>query len=223
MTTTTAPGLTVIQRITIGHSVRGRPIIAVETGNPSAAHRILVIAAIHGNETAGMAIVSALAALPRPANLDLWLVEELNPDGVAAGTRLNARGVDLNRNFPYLWTPRYQPWNGNYTGPSAASEPETRAAMAFIERIRPEATIWYHSRQTPLVDESGGASVALEQRYALLAGLPLVQLTRYPGSGIGWENRALPGSTAFAVELAAGTPSSATVQRHMKAVLALFG
>ena len=220
---TTVPGLTVVRRTTIGHSVRGRPIIAVETGNPSAAHHILVIAVIHGDETAGMAIVRALAAQPPPTSLDLWLVEELNPDGVATGTRLNARGVDLNRNFPYLWTPRYQPWDANYAGPSAASEPETRAAMELIERIRPEATIWYHSRQTPLVDESGGASVALEQRYARLVGLPLVQLTRYAGSGIGWENSTLTGSTAFAVELAAGTPSSATVQRHMKAVLALFG
>ncbi len=196
---------------------------AVEMGSPGARHRVLVIGAIHGDEPAGTDIVQALAARPRPAHLDLWLIAQLNPDGAAAGTRQNAHGVDLNRNFPYRWAPKYKPWDGEYTGPSAASEPETRAAMAIIDRIRPEATIWYHSRQRALVDESGGASVALEQRYAQLAGLPLVQLTRYPGSGIGWENSALPGTTAFAAELALGVPSSATVQRHVNAVLALFG
>ncbi len=220
---TTLPGQSVFRRTIIGYSVRGRPIVAVEMGNPAASHRILVIAAIHGDETSGIAIVRALEARPRPANLDLWIIEALNPDAVATGTRLNAHGVDLNRNFPYLWVLKYKPWDGEYTGPSPASEPETHAAMAFIARIRPEATIWYHSRQTPLIDESGGASVALEQRYAQLVGLPLVQLTRYPGSGIGWENHALSGTTAFAAEIASGTPSSATVQRHVNAVLALFG
>lgn len=220
---TTSPSQGVFRRTTIGYSARGRPIVAVEMGNPAAPHRLLVIAAIHGDETAGIAIVRAIEARPRPANLDLWIIEALNPDGVATGTRLNAHGVDLNRNFPYLWTLKYEPWDGEYSGPSAASEPETRAAMAFIARIRPGATIWYHTRQTPLIDESGGASVALEQRYAQLVGLPLVQLTRYPGSGIGWENNTLSGTTAFAVELALGTPSSATVQRHVNAVLALFG
>jgi murein peptide amidase A len=58
---------------------------------------------IHGNETAGLAITSALRRIRPPRGVQLWLVPELNPDGVAAGTRQNADGVDLNRNFPYLW------------------------------------------------------------------------------------------------------------------------
>ncbi len=65
--------------------------------------------------------------------------------------------------------------------------------------------------------------MALERRYAQLVGLPLVQLTRYHGSGAGWENQTLSGTTAFIVEMASGTPSSATVQQHADAVLALFG
>jgi hypothetical protein len=72
-----------------------------------------------------------------------------------------------------------------------------------------------------VVDESGG-SVAIERRYARKVGLPLVRLTRYPGSVVTWENTVLPpGSTAFVVELPAGRLTAAAVERHARAVLAL--
>jgi murein tripeptide amidase MpaA len=36
-----------------------------------------------------------------PARIDLWTIRTVNPDGIRAGTRKNARGVDLNRNFRF--------------------------------------------------------------------------------------------------------------------------
>ena len=216
-------GAAVYRRQIVGWSVLGRPIVAVEMGNPAASRRLLVVAAIHGDEVAGLDVVRALEAQAQPADLDLWLVEAVDPDGVAARSHLNAHGVNLNRNFPYGWTAGGRSGDWQYPGPWAASEPETRAVMALVQRLRPQVTVWFHQQPAPLVDESGGASIALEQRYAQLVGLPLVRLARYPGSGIGWENRILPGTTAFAVEIATGTPSAATVERHVHAVLALLG
>ena len=92
-------------RLLIGRSEEGRRIEAVELRDPHSRDKLLVVGCIHGNECAGLAIVRALERLPTPTGLDLWVVENLNPDGYGAGTRQNAHGVDLNRNFPYAWRP----------------------------------------------------------------------------------------------------------------------
>jgi murein peptide amidase A len=130
-----APARTVL----LGRSWQGRPITAVEVGNP-AGTRVLVVGCIHGNETAGIAIADALEHLA-PRDLDLWIVPDLNPDGVAADTRQNAHGVDLNRNFPWHW----RPMSGDYaSGPHTLSEREARIAHALILRLHPHLTIWFH-------------------------------------------------------------------------------
>jgi protein MpaA len=69
-----------------------------------------------------------------------------------------------------------------------------------------------------LVDKSDG-DLAIERRFAALVGLPLGRLPREPGSVVGWENHALPGTTAFVVELPPGTLPAAAVSRYAHAVL----
>ena len=202
----------------LGRSIDGRSIVAYVAGNPTATHRVLVVGCIHGNEQAGIAIARALEHVTPPRDTALWIVPVLNPDGVAADTRQNAHRVDLNRNFPWRW----RDLEGVYdSGSHAASEPETRAAMRLILRVKPTISIWYHQHLN-LVDESGG-NVALERRYARLVGLQPFRLARYPGSVASWENTVLPRSTAFVVELPGGRLSSASVARHVHAVLALAG
>jgi hypothetical protein len=55
--------------VLLGRSWQGRPIAAIEVGNPSGT-RVLVIGCIHGNETGGIAIAGALEQLA-PRDLDL--------------------------------------------------------------------------------------------------------------------------------------------------------
>jgi len=203
------------RRTVIGRSVEGRPIVEAVDRAPKPRLRMLVVGCIHGNETAGMRVARRLVAGPAPPHTELDVVPTLNPDGVAAGTRGNAHGVDLNRNFPFGWRPL---GGGEYSGPAPLSEPESRAARNLIRRTRPEITIWFH-QPFGLVDRSGG-DAALERRYAQLAGLPLVGLRRYPGSATTWQNHTMHGSTAFVVELPAVVPGG-LVRRAARATVTL--
>ncbi len=219
-TTRRAPHLPSVTKIVLGRTVLGRPITAVHLIGTHAVRRVVVVGSIHGNEPAGIAITRLLERLDPPAGLDLWIVDDLNPDGVAAGTRHNADGVDLNRNFPYAWQPIGHRGEPEYSGPRPLSEPESRIAAALLTRIRPDVTIWYHQQQN-LVDDSGG-DPTIERRYAQLVGLPFQRLTRYPGSATGWQNATFQPTTAFVVELPAGPLSPSTANRYADAVVHLL-
>jgi protein MpaA len=187
------------ERSVIGRSVQGRPIVSLSGGAAEAPIKVLVIGAVHGNETAGMRITRRLLALGAPPGTELLIVPTLNPDGVAAGTRGNARGVDLNRNFPFDWRPLS---GGEYSGPGPLSEPESRAAHRLILREQPDVTIWFH-QPFGLIDRPNGNPFAAH-RFSRLIGLPLVDLPRrYPGSASRWQNHRFSQSTAFVAELPA--------------------
>lgn len=202
----------------LGRSVRGRPILAYELGDPLSRRHALVVGYVHGDERAGLAIVRELRARAKAiSGVDLWVVPTTNPDGGAANTRQNARGVDLNRNFPAGW--RRLPRGTFYSGTGPLSEPESKIAHALIRRLKPDVSIWYH-QHAQLVDASGG-DPAVERRYATLVGLPFKPFTRPPGSITTWTNRTYRGTTAFVVELPPGSLSPGSAARHARAVLAL--
>ena len=205
----------------LGRSVDGRPIAAVEVraARPHAA--VLVVGCIHGDEPAGIAVAQALRHAGPIPGIDLWLIDDLNPDGAAAGTRQNSHGVDLNRNFPWGWRSAGRPGDQQYPGARALSEPEAQLAHALILRLRPRLTVWFH-QPLAVTDRSGG-DVALERRFAAVSGLPLRRLPRYPGSAATWENHRLPGSTSFVVELPAGPVSPARLRRYVRAVRTVAG
>jgi protein MpaA len=213
-----AQGHAVHRTTVIGHSVDGRAIHAVETGT-AGEPRILVVGCIHGNECAGMAVIRSLRRRSPPRHADLWLVPSLNPDGRAAATRQNARGVDLNRNFPAGWSRHGAPGSTYYSGPRPFSEPETRAARRLLAAIRPKVTIWYHQHMR-LVWTSG-TSVPAGRLYARMVGLRLYVHVSPGGAASRWIRHRFPRLHAFAVELPAGRLSRAGVRRHVAAVLAM--
>jgi protein MpaA len=199
--------------VLLGRSWQGRPIRAVEVGDRSGT-RVLVVGCIHGNETAGIAVARALARRS-PRGLDLCIVPDLNPDGVAAATRRNAHGVDLNRNFPWRW----RPLHGVYeSGPRPLSEREARIAHTLIVRLHPRLTVWFH-QHLDMVWASGGDR-RIERVFARDSGLPYHPMPQLAGSAITWQNNALRGTTAFAAELPAGEPSASQIARYVRAVLA---
>jgi hypothetical protein len=210
-------GPDLVKRRVIGHSVNDRDIRAIRLGRWQAEHTALVVGCIHGNERAGKAVVRRLRKLDIPHDLKVWMIPDLNPDGSAAGTRQNARGVDLNRNFPRKWKPIGEPWDKYYSGPKPFSEPETRAARRFIKRHRPDVTIWYH-QPLALVYRSAGRR-DIQARYARLVNLPLTKLKVPPGTATRWQNHRFDNSTAFVVELRAGPLSRRGSKRHARAVL----
>jgi protein MpaA len=204
--------------LVVGHSVRGRAIDAYERGD-RAAPVTLVVGVIHGSEPAGLAVVRRLRRMPLPAGVHLWLVPTVNPDGLAAGMRQNAHGVDLNRNWPVGWVHNGVPGDGNYSGPRPMSEPENQAMRAFILRVKPALTIWYHQPLDVVYGSDPHAAVL--KRYARLSGLPYRRLAVPPGAATRWERKRFPSGVHFVVEFPAGPISTAAARRNAAAVVAL--
>lgn len=172
---------------TYGQSVRGIPL---EVWRPRERCRRLIFAGIHGEEPeTTYALSRALRQLAEPPE-HAAVVLAANPDGLTRGTRGNARGVDLNRNFPSNdWQPRPVTHRSTLEDPSdvllspgehAGSEPETQALLALIADLQPEAVIALHA---PLacIDDAHGSP--LGQWLAQRTGMPLVRDVGYPTPG----------------------------------------
>jgi protein MpaA len=161
-----------------GHSVENRPTNYRVWGHGTT--RVLIIATIHGDEPAGTPLVEQLerrlAADTRiTAGRSVIIVPIANPDGYAARSRSNARGVDLNRNFPaesFKATRRH--------GDAPLSEPESRALYELVRRFRPDRIVSIHQ---PLrcVDYDGPGK-ALAETMSRAGDLPVRKLGARPGS-----------------------------------------
>lgn len=152
--------------------------------------RVLVVGGVHGDELSSVSVVFKwMGILGRNhSGLFHWrVVPLLNPDGLLAAEsqRMNANGVDLNRNFP---TPNWldeslQHWvrqTGSnprrYPGGAPMSEPETRWLVAEVERFRPDAIVAVHAPYG-ILDFDGRVPPPRQ-----LGNLYLNQLGTFPGS-----------------------------------------
>jgi hypothetical protein len=198
------PGNLLLREGVAGRSTEGRPIRLRQLGDPAIAGRVLVFGCIHGDECAARGLEPLANGCPDP-RANIFVVPSLDPDGFAAGTRLNGRGVDLNRNFASGWKRSGGRGSAEYSGPHPFSEPEARLAARIAGKLRPRVTIWFHQmrRGGPFV-RAWGQSAPAGRLFAHLARIPF-RLMRWPaGTGPNWQNHRFPGSAAYVVELPRG-------------------
>lgn len=154
----------------IGSTLRGRSLYDVCIGNPRAKRSLLVICTLHAREYA--CSVLAMRQIEyylqnynkkiggvRPSdalkNLQIHYIVMANPDGVMISQtrhprwKANARGVDLNRNYPYRFRKSGRSGAEGFTGCKAGSERETKAIMKLISSLKSrgslKAVINYHA------------------------------------------------------------------------------
>lgn len=205
------------RQLEFGDSVQGRDLRAYRIGPRDADRTLLVIGSFHGDEDEGHEVVARLRD-EGPERFAIWLVQTVNPDGVASNQRKNAHGVDLNRNFSVGWEPGSDPSSGYYPGPEPFSEPEARAVRRLAKRVEPDISIFYHQPWNQILGSCNGPD-RVQRRYARLVDMEFAcRGGNLPGTATRWFNRK-PGRRAFVVELAAGELAAGKAAKHARAVM----
>jgi protein MpaA len=186
-----SPIISAAQHRIAGTSVRGRPIIYTLLGQGQEV--TFILAAIHGNEPAGTPLVRRLIEhLQQNQHLligrSVVLLPVANPDGLAAGSRYNANGVDLNRNFDTA-----NRVENSQFGRSALSEPEAQAITQIIRQHNPARIVSIHQvmdtgpEGLAIMEPDGcidydGPAATLAEHMAKYCELPMKKLGAHPGS-----------------------------------------
>jgi hypothetical protein len=174
-------------------SVQGIPLYMRDVGGDTGKLRVLVIGAMHGDELSAASVALHWIRLASDERVDMpqtvhWrFLPVMNPDGMLARPpkRMNAHGVDLNRNFPtpnwekdapVYWQQRTGKDPRRWPGPKPLSEPETRFLRDQMEQFRPHLIVSIHAPYGVL--DFDGPSVPPSR----LGRLYLDQVGIFPGS-----------------------------------------
>ena len=179
----------ITQLISIGTSFQGRELWALKiSDNPGIQEfepEIQWIGAHHGNEIMSVEVCYYMAEYllenygtdPQVTWLvderEIWIIPMLNPDGHTAGSRYNAQGTDLNRNY-------LCPCGCN--SGTAFSAPESRALRDWNARMNPVTSLTFHTgavyvnylwdyTYNPTPDEP--MIITISDVYGALSGLPV--------------------------------------------------
>jgi hypothetical protein len=167
---------------------------------------ILLMGGVHGDEPEGVRLAqdtltwlkshsSDSAAATREPLTPWVLVPCLNVDGFNRNTRVNGRGVDLNRNYPSRdWSAEAKA-ERYYPGPSPASEPEIQGVVELLSLLQPRLVIHCHSWK-PCIVATGPKAVKDAERLTKNSGYELMPEIGYPTPGslsrYGWHDKQIP-------------------------------
>lgn len=211
--------------ITIGTSPKGRPIRATFKGYENASHVVVVLGQMHGDEPAGPRVVKRMiSSVPVGKGKGVWFVPTMNPDGAARGTRTNARGVDLNRNWPTSGFSSRGKGTRTWGGPRAQSERETRAMLRFLKAKKPDYVASLH--QPYGVIARTGIDKKWEKRLSKELAMPIETVsvgtpsTKVSPTLTGWYNRFYRRhGTATTIEFRASVSSAYVKKRAAPGIL----
>lgn len=202
----------------IGRSVQGRPIFVQIVGQGS--DTALIMGSIHGDEPAAGALVNELADRLRsdPRLLEgrrVVLLPAANPDGLAARTRENAHGIDLNRNFDTA----NRVDNGT-NGLRPLTEPESQALQSVIKEYAPGRIVSVHQPLNCIDYDGPGEAIAA--RMAQECDLPVKKIGARPGSlgSYAGETLKIPTITVELPPEASKMSDEALWQKYGKALMA---
>jgi protein MpaA len=206
-------------------SFRGRTLWGKDVPADDAQLRVMVVGGIHGDEMSSVSLVFhwlALAQSP-PADMPVpitWrFIPSLNPDGLFAlpPKRVNANGVDLNRNFPTpnwgrdarkYWEVRTRKDPRRWPGSKPLSEPESQFLHQQMDHYKPHLIVSVHAPYGVL--DFDGPAVPPSR----LGRLYLDQVGIFPGSlgNFGGVHKGVPVVT---IELpsASRTPTDAEMRQ----------
>ena len=179
----------------------------------------------HSNEYSGVYFAAHVASflLDEYGSNDTarWIVENrhtfvmpmVNPDGSHAFGRLNAHGVNVNRNYPVVWDGEGNDALMNNRGPHPASEPETQVNIEWFNKTQPDyyasvhccGNLWlypYGEEGVDPVDNEVLARVCDEAFPTVRDACGPIWSTIYPASGSSVDTAyEYTGAVAFGYEM----------------------
>ncbi|MCB0347275.1 MAG: DUF2817 domain-containing protein [Bdellovibrionales bacterium] len=204
---------------TLGTSHLGLPILSYQIG--SGKKHALILGGVHGDEIEGAAFVYALLEKCRSQPVDglkITFIPTFNVDGVLLKTRVNARGVDLNRNLPTsdwkkeAFNPRYPP------GETANSENENQALTTFINSHKLDFIFSFHSFSKFLLNVNGNCE-PIASFIHKNTGYPIEESMGYPTPGcLGTYTGLEKGIPTITYELERGKEIPVLISQHLETV-----
>jgi protein MpaA len=165
--------------VILGYSVGGRPIEGQRVGAADGLD-LLLFGGIHGDEPGSATLCERWLYERAPSNVRALVIPSLNPDGLLRNQKDNARGVDLNRNFPARnWTREHPA--GYDPGSAPLSEPEAATLARLIGELAPRLLIAVHQPFRCVNWDGPAAEIA--QRMSAVCGYPAVASVGYPTPG----------------------------------------